>query len=292
MSEFETMGEGGEEADYIGEYYGDRNSKNERHGFGQAILPNKDRYKGYYRKNLRHGKGFYAFRNGARYEGQYRKGIKHGFGTFWYPDGSKYEGDWKRDLRHGFGAYYYSNGDLYEGHWYKGIKEGLGTYSWSNNTEVKFLGTWRNGMMDGPGQIIHQGHRYHGNFKFNLPHGRGCYTFEGIGMLHGFYTHVKDPNYREEENVLPSGDNEENLKKPSRKGIIPLWKARKFTEFLSSMMPKDPVPVEIPDSVSTSPDEDSDSLPQPETEDEEGLESEVGPYMESLENLVRFSNFY
>lgn len=55
------------------------------------------------------------------------------------------------------------------------------------------------------------------------------------------------------------------------------------------MMPKDPVPVEIPDSVSTSPDEDSDSLPQPETEDEEGLESEVGPYMESLENLVRFS---
>lgn len=38
-------------------------------------------------------------------------------------------------------------------------------------------------------------------------------------MLHGFYTHVKDPNYREEENVLPSGDNEENLKKPSRKGF-------------------------------------------------------------------------
>lgn len=27
------------------------------------------------------------------------------------------------------------------------------------------------------------------------PHGRGCYTFEGLGMLHGHYIHLKDPNF-------------------------------------------------------------------------------------------------
>lgn len=77
-------------------------------------------------------------------------------------------GDWRRDQRHGFGAYYYANGDVYEGHWRKGVKEGLGTYTWGNSKEVKFLGTWVNGVMEGPGQIIHPNHRYHGHFKFNM----------------------------------------------------------------------------------------------------------------------------
>ncbi|KAK6642085.1 hypothetical protein RUM44_013808 [Polyplax serrata] len=287
MSEIEVPVEGGEEEDSIGEYFGERNYKNERHGYGHALLPNNDRYSGHYRKRLRHGKGLYVFRNGARYDGQYRKGMKHGVGTFWYPDGSRYEGDWKRDQRHGFGAYYYSNGDIYEGHWRKGMKEGLGTYSWATTKEVKFLGTWKNGRMEGPGQIIHPKHRYHGHFKFNMPYGRGCYTFEGVGMQHGHYIHLKDPAFdAEAPDSAAVPEDEKTREENPAKGVVPIWRARRFTDFCAALMPKDPVPVEIPDSVSTSPDEDSDSLPEPETEDDEGLDDEVGPYMDSTTNMV------
>lgn len=48
-------------------------------------------------------------------------------------------------------------------------------------------------------------------------------------------------------------------------------------------MPRDPAPIQIPHSDSSTLDEDS--LPEPETEDEEGLDDEVGPYMDSTENL-------
>lgn len=77
-------------------------------------------------------------------------------------------GDWKHDVRHGFGAYYYANGDVYEGHWRKGLKEGLGTYTWANSKDIKFLGTWIRGRMNGPGQLIMSNHRYHGYFKLNM----------------------------------------------------------------------------------------------------------------------------
>lgn len=51
-------------------------------------------------------------------------------------------------------------------------------------------------------------------------------------------------------------------------------------------MPKDPMPVKIPDSPPPTPEsEDTDSLPEPEVEDELALESEVGPYTTSAENL-------
>lgn len=77
-------------------------------------------------------------------------------------------GDWKHDVRHGFGAYYYPNGDVYEGHWRRGLKEGLGTYIWADSKETKFLGIWKKGRMEGPGQMIHERHRYHGNFMMNM----------------------------------------------------------------------------------------------------------------------------
>lgn len=91
-------------------YEGDRNEKNERHGFGKAKLPNGDTYEGQYQNGKRHGTGTYRFSNHARYvgksivltekqirlicrsSGDYVKNKRHGRGAFFYPDGSKYEG--------------------------------------------------------------------------------------------------------------------------------------------------------------------------------------------------------
>lgn len=44
---------------YLGEYEGERNEMDERHGFGRAKLPSGDTYEGYYENGKRHGKGVY-----------------------------------------------------------------------------------------------------------------------------------------------------------------------------------------------------------------------------------------
>ncbi len=44
---------------YIGEYEGDRNEFEERHGKGKTKLPNGDTYEGEYAHGKRHGQGVY-----------------------------------------------------------------------------------------------------------------------------------------------------------------------------------------------------------------------------------------
>jgi len=48
-----------EGAPYLGEYEGDRNENEERHGKGKAKLPNGDIYEGEYLHGKRHGHGTY-----------------------------------------------------------------------------------------------------------------------------------------------------------------------------------------------------------------------------------------
>lgn len=125
-----------------------------------------------------------------------------------YPDGSRYEGDWKNDLKHGFGAYYYPNGDIYEGAWFKGKRHGLGTYFYAE-TQTKFMGTWVEGIIEGPGQIIYPRQRFHGTWKRGLAKGPGCFVFEMNCMQHGFYLLLKDPNLE----VLGEEEEEKEEKK-------------------------------------------------------------------------------
>lgn len=124
--------------------------------------------------------------------------MKYGVGQMIYPDGSKYEGDWRHDLKQGFGAYYYPNGDIYEGAWFNGKRHGLGTYFFELY-QVKFMGTWLEGRIEGPGQIIYPRVRYHGSWLKGIPKGPGCFVFETNCMQHGFYLLIKDPGLEEYE---------------------------------------------------------------------------------------------
>ena len=47
----------------LGEYEGERNERDERHGKGRAKLPNDDTYEGHYEKGKRTGDGVYRFVN-------------------------------------------------------------------------------------------------------------------------------------------------------------------------------------------------------------------------------------
>ena len=70
------------------------------------------------------------------------------------------------DQRCGPGKYSYINGDYYEGEWQNHVRHGQGTYYWAE-TGSKYVGTWKEGRMEGAGEMIHANHKYVGSFKDN-----------------------------------------------------------------------------------------------------------------------------
>ncbi|XP_012062411.1 PREDICTED: radial spoke head 1 homolog [Atta cephalotes] len=237
------------EVDSLGVYEGERNENGERHGNGKTLLSNGDIYVGQYRNGFRHGKGIYVFKNGARYNGDWRDGQKYGQGIFWYPDGTRYEGEWICDAKHGFGSYYYMNNDIYEGSWKDDLRHGIGTYLYAD-TETKFMGTWMEDRMQGPGQLIHACCHFHGFWKLNLPYGRGCFTFENVCMQHGHYIHVKDPMFDDStlintDEIIATDNDDKRLKESTLKesspkmGFLPIWRARCITPYNPELLPSE-----------------------------------------------------
>jgi len=200
-----------EQGPNLGVYEGERNEKEERHGYGKATLPNGDKYEGYYENGKRNGQGTYKFKNGARYIGQYIKGKKHGEGVMYYPDGSKYEGQWVDDMRHGNGTYTYVNGDVYSGEWTTNNRQGQGVYTYAE-TGTKYVGTWVNGRREGAGELIHSNHKFVGQFSFDVPKGKGKYIFDiGCEQL-GEYMTIEQPRPDDAEEDAPPI-------------LVPKWKA-------------------------------------------------------------------
>lgn len=198
----------------LGEYQGERNEREQRHGQGKAILPNGDTYEGMYECGQRHGNGTYRFKNGARYVGDWQKNKKHGQGLFIYPDGSKYDGSWVEDQRCGTGKFYYVNGDVYDGEWKDHVRHGYGTYTYAD-TGSSYVGTWRDGKRDGHGELIHANHKFVGKFKEDKPTGKGKYIFDVGCMQYGEYISVEQTDGK--------GD-EEDVK------TVPVWKAKGISE--------------------------------------------------------------
>ncbi|KER25461.1 hypothetical protein T265_07084 [Opisthorchis viverrini] len=222
-----------EEGVYLGEYDGGRNERDERHGYGKAILPNGDAYDGMYENGKRHGPGIYRFKNGARYDGAYYDGKKHGQGTFYYPDGSVYEatvnkppkctlGLWVENQRNGVGKYTYVNGDVYEGEWRDHLRHGQGSYTFAAS-KLRYEGTWKEGKIDGFGELIHESHKYIGFWKDGMVMGRGRYVFPKLECQQtGEYL------------ATPAKD-EERLPEDDADKLIPRWKAQKLERLVEEV---------------------------------------------------------
>lgn len=259
------------EAD-IGEYEGERNEVEERHGQGKARLPNGDTYEGLYEKGKRHGQGTYRFKNGSRYIGEYYQNRKHGVGTFMYPDGSKYEGDWVDDQRQGQGVYTYPNGDTYSGDWFSHQRHGQGVYTYTD-TGSKYVGTWVNGKQDGAGELVHLNHRYQGKFSNTTMLGPGKYIFDIGCEQHGTYVQVEQEKEEEEE--------EEPLAVTATQ-----WNAERITG-LTIWSPTEVVPPPAPVVGEPAVAEDSEAPPESITltNQSEILSEEAPPSVETSENI-------
>ncbi|XP_076181497.1 uncharacterized protein LOC143153810 isoform X2 [Ptiloglossa arizonensis] len=282
---------------YIGQY-----CKGLRHGKGLYVFKIGARYDGEWRRGLKYGQGTFWYPDGTRYEGMkptYENRIRFKLGNVaraWadcacvyntsstcavnsfqsFPHKSnRADSEWKHDTQHGFGVYYYVNGDVYEGSWKKNFRHGMGSYLYAD-TKTKFMGTWIVDRMQGPGQLIHPRHRFHGFWELNLPYGRGCFTFENACMQHGHYVHVKDLEFGETQNEIVevkiilqykfldrqrmndclalSTESSESMDAkteasslkplPLKKDVIPLWRARCITPYNPDLLPPEPVPLQ------------------------------------------------
>ena len=81
----------------------------------------------------------------------------------------------------------YQNEDIYSGMWKAGKKDGQGTYIFKE-TGMKYVGTFKNGMLV-KGKWIYPNETYfEGNFDNNQPKGHGSWHFENSNVVEGDYT--------------------------------------------------------------------------------------------------------
>lgn len=103
-----------------------------KEGYGREILPNGDRYEGYFVKDTMHGPGEMRFSNGAVYRGEFRDGQQSGSGNFKTIVNNSilinYDGEFLNNCFHGKGVLKLDNGDVYEGQFTENMKHGYGTY--------------------------------------------------------------------------------------------------------------------------------------------------------------------
>lgn len=117
------------------------------------------------------------------YEGEMNCGkkLRDGFGVCLYNNSVIYEGEWKNNKEHGRGLLI--TGDrrriIYEGEWDRSKIHGKGTYSYyfkPGETNTQNIDHWNSGIRIGV---------YCGDFKENVRHGIGKYTFADGSVYNG-----------------------------------------------------------------------------------------------------------
>mmetsp|Transcript_25777 Transcript_25777/g.42926 ORF Transcript_25777/g.42926 Transcript_25777/m.42926 type:complete len:309 (-) Transcript_25777:175-1101(-) len=114
------------------QYIGNFNNYGERHGEGELVWSNEDRYKGTFWNGVREGEGTLNFADGSEYVGNWKDNKMHGQGTRRFPNGNVYTGNYREGKRSGNGRCYYANGDMYVGEWGNDQMSGFGRYYYNN----------------------------------------------------------------------------------------------------------------------------------------------------------------
>lgn len=126
-------------------YSGDRNHRNERHGFGRFITEHGLEYEGQWSNNLCHGECKIKWPSGDVYIGQVTQGKVTGRGTVYFGNGMIQEGQWLNGIMHGDDAHViYSSGLRYRGSVIDGKVTGYGSVKFPSGMEF-YSGKWVNG---------------------------------------------------------------------------------------------------------------------------------------------------
>tara|TARA_R100000908_G_C3752888_1_gene147338 strand:+ start:2361 stop:3332 length:972 start_codon:yes stop_codon:yes gene_type:complete len=131
--------------------------------------------------------GTFHMMHGDTYEGEWRNKLQEGYGTYSYVSGEKYVGNWKNGKKHGKGTFYYSDGQVLKGEWckdnfIKGNKYDAEGVFITDEVEINGLlykGDFNeNCHLSGKGEAkLKNGNSYKGEFKYNVLHGKGVFSW-------------------------------------------------------------------------------------------------------------------
>mmetsp|Transcript_29922 Transcript_29922/g.67539 ORF Transcript_29922/g.67539 Transcript_29922/m.67539 type:complete len:593 (-) Transcript_29922:41-1819(-) len=131
-------------------YTGEYNIVGKRHGDGELLWANGDKYVGDFKNGYIDGRGTISFHDGTEYHGQWRSNKFHGEGTRRFKNGNIYNGNYANGKRQGQGKCYFANGDMYVGDWKNDTISGFGRYYYQNGHS--FEGMFRDGKRNGRGK--------------------------------------------------------------------------------------------------------------------------------------------
>lgn len=200
-----------------------------RHGMGTEVNQ-QGRFQGAFERDWRRGPGSQVYSNGDVYRGpyggsryhmresllfgdEYLDGQPHGQGKARFVDGSIFDGQWKDGVPTGQGKYVSSAGIVMEGVFGKWAT--LHGYGSATIDDVTRIGTWRDGLMHGPGtEIDMQAGTYDGDYRHGEKHGNGALESRLVdGRYEGWYHH----GYRWGRGVLNYGNVDRDKKKSQEK---------------------------------------------------------------------------
>jgi hypothetical protein len=179
-------------------YYGQKNSKGERHGYGIMLKKTGVKHIGYWKNNSFEPFGRVIDEKGDIYEGNYKNGELNGKGRIitenavyngdvvsnkkegngiYTKEKEEYDGSFKNNKKEGLGKItFLKTGDTYEGYFKEGKMNGQGTFKWKNGD--KYVGDVVNGVFHGKGIYYwKEGTVYDGDYNEGVRKGQGKLTW-------------------------------------------------------------------------------------------------------------------
>lgn len=192
-----------------------------RSGEGKFTTKGGVIYSAHFVNNLPNGEGSVLYTDGGKLTGKFNNGWYMNSGTRIYPNGNKYVGPLQKNAPHGEGTLYYKIGSIYKGEFVEGNRQGKGVLEFREKKYAVYSEAWTNKgptgistyfYLDDKGEISAQitgitnettwlisgfgigkydNGKYEGDFKDNMRHGLGKYTFNNGKIQDGQWENGK-----------------------------------------------------------------------------------------------------
>jgi len=175
----------GQEIYENGSFYEGHYENGIRQGQGRFVSFNGDLFQGEFQNNKAHGVGtLYTYDSQTTYTGNFFNDKPHGKGKEEYSDGTFYLGDFREGRMTGKCKFIFKDGGVYKGDVVEGMACGKGQYTYKNPNKT-YVGDYERNLKHGYGVLTLEKYKYIGQFKNGKMDGPGQFEWEDGRKLIG-----------------------------------------------------------------------------------------------------------